>query len=196
MATFPFDDDAEHAAARSLAAERQQIAHEANFSPTWDDLTDDEREMLAVDALHWLRAGRRIGVFIHRLSIDEYVGAYARQITDALDAEGIVADRHEWSGEDSEDGPGIYWMFTPQTPPTAESWPEGVTVIWHWSAGWIDNNRVPLPLTNLAAVVDVVEAIRAHVAALPAVTKTDGPQWHHAAPLQGLLAEYAKEIDQ
>ncbi|MEU4235398.1 hypothetical protein AB0F17_64955 [Nonomuraea sp. NPDC026600] len=193
--TFPFDNAAEYAAARSLAAARQQIAHEATHLDTWEELTDKDQEMAAVDALHYLRAGRRIGIFVERRSIDEYVGAYARQITDALDAEDIVADQHEWLSSEADDGPGMYWMFDPQTPPVDDSWTEGVTIVWDWRQGWIDNTGAPLPLTSLAAVVDVVAAIKAHIAARPKVTSTDGPQWHNAAPLEGLLAELAKEID-
>lgn len=60
---FPFEDDAEYEAACRLAAERQQIAHEATYLQTWDELTDKDREMGAVEALHYLRAGRRAGLF-------------------------------------------------------------------------------------------------------------------------------------
>ncbi|TMR95787.1 hypothetical protein [Nonomuraea basaltis] len=127
------------------------------------------------------------------MKIDDYVKAYVREITDGLDAEAMIADRHEWTGEDSDDGPGAYWHFAPTTPPTAPSWPEGVTVIWDWSAGWIDHNRTPLPISTLATVPDVTEAIREHVAALPTTTSTDGPQWHQAAQLEDLLTEYAKD---
>jgi hypothetical protein len=63
------------------------------------------------------------------------------------------------------------------------------------ATGWLDNTGAPLPLTSLAAVADVVAAIRAHITARPKVTDKDGPQWHHAAPLEGLLAELAKESD-
>ncbi|MFC4122744.1 hypothetical protein [Nonomuraea zeae] len=132
---------------------------------------------------------------MERRTIGECVGGYARQITDALDAGGIIADQHEWKGQEADDGPGMHWHFAPETPPTDDSWTKGVTIIWDWRWGWLDNTGAPLPLTSLAAVVHVAEAIRAHVAALPPVTSKDGPQWRNAAPLEGLLAELAKEVD-
>jgi hypothetical protein len=44
---FPFNNAAEYAAARSLAAARQQIAHEATYLDTWEELTEKDQEMAA-----------------------------------------------------------------------------------------------------------------------------------------------------
>ncbi|WP_237101420.1 hypothetical protein [Nonomuraea sp. MG754425] len=60
---WPFANQAEYDDARKLAAARQQIAHEATYLDTFDELTPHDQEMSAVDALHYLRAGRRAGLF-------------------------------------------------------------------------------------------------------------------------------------
>ncbi|MEV1003453.1 hypothetical protein [Nonomuraea sp. NPDC050202] len=65
---WPFADQAEYDDARKLAAARQQIAHEATYLDTFDKLTPHEQEMSTVDALHYLRAGRRAGLFSERAS--------------------------------------------------------------------------------------------------------------------------------
>ncbi len=45
-----------------LAEARQQIAHEGNGNPTWQELTDDERGTSELAARNWLRAAERAGL--------------------------------------------------------------------------------------------------------------------------------------
>ncbi|GAA3114043.1 hypothetical protein [Streptosporangium carneum] len=60
---FKYADDAERQHAEKLAAARQQLAHEKGLLPTWEELTDEEREQSTVEAAGWLRAGRRAGLY-------------------------------------------------------------------------------------------------------------------------------------
>lgn len=45
-----------------LAEARQQIAHEGNGNPTWQELTEDERGTSELSARNWLRAAERAGL--------------------------------------------------------------------------------------------------------------------------------------
>lgn len=60
---FPYADDAEREHAERLAAARQQLAHEGMLHPTWEELTEQERADAMVDAVWYLRAGRRAGLY-------------------------------------------------------------------------------------------------------------------------------------
>ncbi|WP_433358710.1 hypothetical protein [Streptosporangium sp. CA-115845] len=61
--SFRYADDAEREHAERLAAARQQLAHEGVLNPSWEELTDDERAGAMVEAVHYLRAGRRVGLY-------------------------------------------------------------------------------------------------------------------------------------
>jgi hypothetical protein len=97
------------------------------------------------------------------MTIDELLAAYCRDITEALAEAGLPADEHEIFGQDVEDGPAATWRWRSTSASVAPSWPEGVTIIWDPSTGWIDHDRVPLPLPLVAHHVVVMMAIRSRV---------------------------------
>lgn len=45
-----------------LAEARQQLAHDGNGNPTWQELTDDERGTSELSARNWLRAAEIAGL--------------------------------------------------------------------------------------------------------------------------------------
>ncbi|MDP4511737.1 hypothetical protein [Nonomuraea turcica] len=101
----------------------------------------------------------------------------------------VVPDSHEWTGANSEDGPGTYWSFRADNPSVAQHWtPDGVTVIWDpLRAGWIDHNRVPLPLDDIADIRDAVQAIKECVTGRKPTTTKEGPRWPLADELEDLI---------
>ncbi|MFG2408784.1 hypothetical protein ACGFR8_31460 [Streptomyces brevispora] len=46
----------------ALARSRQQLSHEGVFNPTWDELTDEEREGALPEARNYLKAAIRAGL--------------------------------------------------------------------------------------------------------------------------------------
>ncbi|WP_433257706.1 hypothetical protein ACQPYK_21285 [Streptosporangium sp. CA-135522] len=60
---FQYADDAEREHAERLAVARQQLAHEGEPHPTWEELTEEERKEATVEAAWYLRAGRRAGLY-------------------------------------------------------------------------------------------------------------------------------------
>ncbi|WP_199819144.1 hypothetical protein [Streptomyces sp. FxanaA7] len=46
----------------ALAKWRQQISHEGVYNPTWEELTDEEREGALPDARNYLKAAIRAGL--------------------------------------------------------------------------------------------------------------------------------------
>ncbi|MFF5207514.1 hypothetical protein [Streptosporangium sp. NPDC000396] len=60
---FPYADDVEREHAERLAVARQQLAHEGALHPAWEELTEEEREGATVEAVWYLRAGRRAGLY-------------------------------------------------------------------------------------------------------------------------------------
>lgn len=56
-----YADDTERELSQQLAEARQALAHKGgSWLPTWDQLTDHERDMSMLDARNYLRAGRHI----------------------------------------------------------------------------------------------------------------------------------------
>lgn len=60
--TVTYRSQGERDRALRLAEARQQIAHEGNGNPTWQELTDDERGTTELAARNWLRAAERAGL--------------------------------------------------------------------------------------------------------------------------------------
>ncbi|GAA1768544.1 hypothetical protein [Nonomuraea bangladeshensis] len=129
-------------------------------------------------------------------SLDHDLNIYFQAITGTLIDAGVQPDRHEWNGGEHEEGPGAYWMFEPGNPSLAESWPEGVTIVWH-PAGWIDNEGNPLPIVDtLADHLLVVQAIKEYVTGRESTTKGRKSRWGFADELWPLLVENAKEREE
>jgi hypothetical protein len=56
-----------------LAEARQQIAHEGNGNPAWQELTEDERGTSELSARNWLRAAQRAGLLAEQDQADELI---------------------------------------------------------------------------------------------------------------------------
>ena len=124
------------------------------------------------------------------MTIDELLTAYCRDITEALAETGMPADEHEMFGQDQEDGPAATWRWEAANPSVAPSWPDGVTIIWDPSTGWIDQDRVPLPLPLVAHHVVVMMAIRSRVTGrAETIRSEDVNDWILADDLALLLAD-------
>lgn len=101
-----------------LAEARQQIAHEGNRNPTWQELTDDERGTSELSARNWLRAAKRAGLLAEQDQDDDTHGCNSAD----------PGERAGWAAEDEQAGVGA-------ENETAVHWPARGLRITTWCQG-------------------------------------------------------------
>jgi hypothetical protein len=127
-------------------------------------------------------------------SLDDLLGIYAGDIATRLDELGVTPTEYRAVTVEEDEGPGITFWFGLDCPSLAASWPDGLSIVWDPSCGWIDRDRLPLRVPHLGSHADVAQAIRERVTGRPETASPDGPEWGCCHTAEQIAAGKCPEI--